>query len=151
MKPITLCLLIVLSISASAQMSAPQKLDAGKSIGKVTNFGTFVGELRYVPGNGDTLYTLMYRNYAYTEITDIQHLLFHGNAQVLDTLYATLRTVFLPENKGNKDYILHFNLGDDAVMVTPFKSMGTSAVMIQKGNGYALFTEKQLDKLFGKR
>lgn len=150
MKLIIFCLSLLCSASAYCQMSAPIKEAPSTLAGKVNNFGTFVGSLSYSIDDKDTVYDLCFRNYKYTTITELDHIRFGGEGGAVDSLFSLMRTVFADENRKNKDYAVTVTLGKEPISISTYRSMGIPAVMILNREGYGLFTEKQLAKLFGK-
>ena len=151
MKTLPIVILSLFCQYARGQMSGIVKNQPAHTVGKVVNIATFIGELDYDITADDTVYSLVYRNYEYSRIDDRQVITFSGKGHTVDSLYTAMSSVFLPENKKNKDYILQFTLGQTPVTVAPFRVMGSTVCSLHRGNSYALFTERQLDKLFGKR
>lgn len=101
--------------------------------------------------DNDTTYVLMYRNAEYQHIIDFRSISFTNEDNTLEQFYKLLKSVFLDENVKNKEYKVEFKLGDKDVSVSNFRMMGTSQSMFVTPRGYALFNEKEIDKLFGKK
>lgn len=118
---------------------------------KVTNMGTYIGGFSYsLEEDGkDTSYDLSFNNYKYQHITAIGHIYFSGEGHALDSLHALMKTVFLDENRKNKDYSIAVRLGKGLIQIGTYRVMGVTACMIQNDEGYGLFTEKQTERLFG--
>lgn len=152
MKLIIFCLSLLCVANCYSQMGSPVKEAPSTIVGKVTNMGTFIGQLAYaVDENKDSVYDLSFRNYKYTTITQIGHIRFSGEGHAVDSLYALMRTVFADENRKNKDYAVTVALGKQPISISTYRTMGTTTVMILNDEGHGLFTERQLDKLFGKQ
>lgn len=144
---LTLCALFLFGTS---QISQPTKLPPTVTIGKIAPLGSFVAELAYQVNNGDTAYTLSFNDASYTQINSIENVRFAGGENTVNELHKAFKSVFLSENKKNKDYIVHFTLGKDVVAISNTKSMGITSAMFLVRQAYFTLTEKQVDKLFGK-
>jgi hypothetical protein len=132
-------------------MGTPVKAKPEIVLTKVTNVGTYIGGISYtVESDGkDTSYDLSFNNYKYMHITAIGHIYFSGEGHALDSLHALMKTVFLEENRKNKDYMVTVQLGKGPISVGTYRTMGITACLIQNEEGYGLFTEKQVERLFG--
>lgn len=119
-------------------------------IGKVKTAGRFHSELSYTVDESDTTYRILYNNAEYQTITDIQSVSFDSDDDALNKLYSVFRSFFLDENKKNKDYKVSLKLGESNIVLSNFRSMGITTVLVSAPIGYFLITEKQIDKLFGK-
>ena len=152
MKHFFLLLIITASLPpiASGQITEAKKLEPRKTIGKNESLGAYV-ELYYRIGEEeDTTFVLMYQNKNYKTIVDIESITFFGGMDVIDKLYSYMTSVFLDENKKNKDYKVHFALGDKDVIVSNERTMGNNWVRFWTSDGYFVLNEKQVNKLFGK-
>lgn len=148
-----LTLMMVNIFCASGQISVPQKVTPSTLVGKIAPMGAFVAELSYKQNeadNKDTTYTLRFNNMKYTHIDAIESVSFSGVGNAASDLYKVFKSVFAPENKNNKDYIVQFMLGKEAVSISHTKGMGITSAMFVVKNAYFMLTEKQVDKLFGK-
>lgn len=146
-------IIILLPCICYTQISAPLKVSASITVGKIAPMGSFTAELSYQineKDTKDTIYTLRFNNAKYTHITSIESVRFSGVDNTVVELYKMFKSVFSEENKKNKDYIVQFNLGKDAVAVSSIKSMGITSAMFTYKEAYFSLTEKQVDKLFGK-
>ncbi len=133
-----------------SQISQPAKIPPTVTVGKIAPLGGFVAELSYQVNNGDTAYTLSFNDASYTQINSIENVRFSGGESTINELYKAFKSVFLSENKKNKDYMVHFTLGKDVVAISNTKSMGITSAMFLIRQAYFTLTEKQVDKLFGK-
>src|SRR5579871_2488125 len=142
-----------MTFSAFSQLQVEKPLKK-VSIGKVAPAGQFLAELYYyVPDDGDkdTTYSLMYKNQEYETLFDLQHLRFSSEGNTIKELYKLLQTFFTDENKKNKDYKVNIKLGQDQILLTNYRQMGIGSVFITTPKGYFILTERQVDKLFGKK
>jgi hypothetical protein len=123
-------------------------------IGKVKTGGIYLlASLEYVlDEQKDTVYTFNYRNLEYDKITVYHSFTFNNEGNTLDEFYNLLKTFFTDENKKNKDYKLSIKLSETPLILSNFRTMGVTSVMIYlgSGKGYVYLTERQVDKVFGK-
>ena len=134
--------LFFLPIISRAQLT---KLDAKDSlIGKVKRVGEECAWLEKAVMEGDTTYVLRYRNYEFTQITDIQYVSFKGWNTVHD-LYLTLIEALKKEKGEKANYIL----GENQIMLVTEKMLGKKWVTIYFANrGHTSFSERELASLF---
>lgn len=145
------CLLTTLS--HQGQIGTIQKSTPSVTVGKVAPVGTFIAELSLdinPVDDKDTTYTLKYRDYQFKQTVSIESIKFSGIGDTEDQLYNVFKSVFLEENRNNKEYLLKFTLGEKPVAIGNYKSMGTTMAIFMNGRSYFYLTDKQVDKLFGK-
>lgn len=142
-------ILLSVCFSASSQIEV-QATPKSIAIGKVKSGSTTLAELSYTVTDGDTLYTILYNNMEYKTLTDYQYLRFNEDGGTLNKLYEVIKSVFLDENKKNKDYSVSLKLGADQVVIGNIRLMGTTSALISGPKGYVYLTEKQVDKLFNR-
>ena len=150
MKQLLIAFVLLLSFQSFAQLQVKKASPATK-IGSVNSGGRFLAELSYKVEEGDTTYTLMYRNCEYKQILSIESVKFNSEGGTVEQLYTILKSVFSDENKKNKEYKVELRLGDTDVIISNFRMMGVSSAMFSTTKGYVYLTEGQLDKLFGKK
>lgn len=153
MKLPALLLSLLLSTASFAQLtiSKPSENKALEAkVGEVKNMGVFIADLTYRVAEKDTVYTIMYKNAAYTTLTDIKSISFESEGNTVNELYAAFKTFFSDENRKNKDYKLQLKLGETDVFLSNLRTMGVTRVMIFTARGHFYLTEKQLDTLFGR-
>lgn len=149
MRTLYLTLLVLISFVVNAQIEVKQT-PKWTTVGKVKNGMTYVAELQYMIEDKDTTYMVLYNNFKYQHITDIQSIVFANDDNTVQKFYDILKTFFSEENKKNKDYTINLKLGDSDVRLYNTRVMGVTSVSIYTDKGYFGITEKQLDKLFGK-
>lgn len=147
MKTLVLIFLLAPFVGFSQIQVMPKTQEI--TIGKVKRGGQFVAEIKQEIKDGDTLYFYMFQNAKYSTITDFQIIHFEGK-KTLDDLYTLLMSVFLEENKKNKEYKVDFNLGKSYCSIKTERMMGLTAVWFYTDKGYNSYTEKEINKLFGK-
>lgn len=146
---VLLLIIGLIPVYCAAQITTPMKAASMVPIGKIEIKGVFIAQLSYYAKNVDTTYSLQFHNQKYTEINDIQSIVFAGVDNACGQLYTVLKSAFLEENK-NKDYMVVFKLGDNKVSVSSYKIRGNYGVMFLTDDGYFIYSESQIDKLFGK-
>ena len=118
-------------------------------IGTIKPKRTISAELSYIiQDDSDTLYTIMFRNRKYDYILRMQSIHFSGHDGTLQSLYTICKSVFSDENKTKKDYKVQFKLGGEQVIVS---NKGMSSLMFSTEKGYFYLTDRQVDRLFGKK
>lgn len=146
MKYVFTLSLSLCSLFAQSQItikSTPKQNVIGKS-------GITEQLIQYIE-NDDTSYVFMFRNSKYQSIVDITQVVFKDVDSTLSSFYTLMKSVFLDENKKNKEYRVKFNLGNTEVIISTYLLMGKTSVWFWTSEGYAYFTEKEVDKIFGKR
>lgn len=143
MKQFILPFLLILSLASSGQITREEPVEK-TVIGSLRPAGKFLAELSFSIIEGDTVYSIMYRNLEYESLVDIQSIIFDGSDGVLDTMYNIIAEVFETKKK------ISFVLGEDRVQVYFHSTMGIKYVNVWGERGYFNLTRKQLDKLFGK-
>jgi hypothetical protein len=123
-------------------------------IGTIIPKRTISAELSYiVQDDRDTLYALMFRNRKYKYISRTITIHFSGRGATFQSLYIICKSVFLDKNKQNRNFKVEFKLGNEQVSVAKKRTMVSfrSLLMFSLGSAYCYLTERQVDKLFGKR
>jgi hypothetical protein len=142
--------LILTSLSPYAQIGV---IETKKpiTVGKVGGGAVaFVASLEYVKGDADVnKYMLYYNNLNYTQITDINKIVFNASENDLKQFYELLKAQFNAEKGTEKD----FQLGNEVINVTTKKMLGAPYIQIittdDGTTGFFNLTPKQLNKLFG--
>lgn len=142
-----LILAMLLPVVSKAQLEIT-KTEKSFDYSKVKRGGSLIAELTYKVDGADTVFTLLYRNAEYQQLIDFQSVVFNGGKQVLDGLETLLRSVFLEDNKKDKNYEVSFRLGDQDVIVSIIKTWGYISAMFFTHKGYCYLTEKDINKLF---
>ena len=148
-----LTIILLNALTATSQITTPQKVTPSTIVGKIAPMGAFVAELscrQNEVDDKDTTYTLRFNNMKYKHIDAIVSVDFSGIGNTVGDLYKAFKSVFAEENKKNKDYLVNFTLGKEPVAISNTKTMGVTSVMFLIKDAYFTLTEKQVDKLFGK-
>ena len=146
MKSIIIAISLLIAGNLFAQIGTPVKEIQSTIVGKVNPMNTFIAELNYSVKDKDTTYTLSFRDMKYEQITSIKSIQFSGEGNTVEQLYSLMKSVFLDENKKNKDYAVTVTLGSNLVSISHYRNM----VQFLVDNSNVFLTEKQIDKLFGK-
>lgn len=121
-------------------------------IGHVKKAGMFFAEIKYsIDKQQDTTYYYVFKNEKYSTLMDIKIVSFGSQNNTLNELYKLYKLGFAEENRNNKDFSVRFKLGTSDVYLSSYKIMGIVAVTFNSPDGYITFTEKEVDRLFGKR
>ncbi|WP_160135964.1 hypothetical protein [Chryseobacterium sp. c4a] len=153
MKKIILLLGVTFSSVTFAQItdiSNVVKAMECESIGKVSPLGVFMGEMKKCSGD---VYEFSYRDYKYSQITDIKRFSFADKDGAYEYLYNTL---IKGMNELPKDKVV-LKLPDALLHLKFEKSLGIPCVTIFHTSEAGVvgmsqtFTKKQIDKLFGKK
>lgn len=148
MKVLLSAALTLFCLSIFGQIEIREK-DNAIVIGEIKRGGSFTANIKQRIENTDTVYTYMFKNGKYQNIVDLQYITFTGQ-KTLSDLYTLLKSVYLPENKKNTDYRVGFKLGKTECSVRTERVMGITATMFWTEKGYNSYSEKEIDKLFGK-
>jgi hypothetical protein len=155
MKKIIQVLMVTFLVinKTNAQISVTSVNNKAKVVvGKVAPMGAFIADLTYKIEGVDTIYTFCHHNQKYKTLTDINCVVFLARDNTFESLYTLLKSVFLDENRKNKEYLVTFKLMDDGYVIKTRRDMGVTQVQFSNESftEYVSFTEKQVDKLFGK-
>ena len=153
MKKLITAAMLLLSVGCFAQISQIEKAPEQKIVGKIAPMGSFIAELTWSPMSErpqDSTYTLMFRNQKFKTLNEREYVIFLGVEGTFGQLYGVFKSVFAPENKSNKDYMVSFKLGNTDVTIAHYQTMGIVGAMFMAKNAYVVLTESQVDKLFGK-
>lgn len=141
--------LIILIFATTVQAQIEVKKSQEKFI--VGNYKATGSELvGLIDEYKDTTYLLVFRNARYKTIFDFQMVGFKNEGNTLEVFYTLLKSVYLDENIKNKDYNVKFKLGGIDVSVSTVRISGITSAMFFTPKGYAMFSEKEIDKIFGK-
>ena len=149
----TLMISFLVINNTNAQISVTSVNNKAKVVvGKIAPMGAFIADLTYKIEGVDTIYTFCHHNQKYKTLTDINCVVFLGRDNTFESLYTLFKSVFLEENRKNKDYLVSFKLLDDGYVIRTRRDMGVTQVQFSNESftEYVSFTEKQVDKLFGK-
>ncbi len=142
--------LLMISLGSLAQLEE-KEIAGWEVIGKLQFGGITKAKMQYTLSGADTTYMLLVKDAGEQDRKKYFSVVFKGINGTYEKLYTILKSFFLPENKKNKKYIRAFDLGDTGVSVQHYRLIDGRAVMFYTRDGYAYWTERDIDKLFGKR
>lgn len=145
-KTITILFIFICAgVSAQLKVIEPTK---HKVIGEHSDMMGNHMKYLYAVIDGDTVYSIVFRNRKYTEITDMESVSFAALHGENEALYKILNDSFSEENKG-ENYKFEFTLGSNHVILSHLNGMSNWTIF-WTDKGYFYFKQKHLDKLFGK-
>jgi hypothetical protein len=116
------------------------------------HFGAMTrAKMQYTLNGTDTTYMLLAKDAGEKDEKKYFSIVFKGADGTYEKLYLILKSFFLPENKKDKKYMRVFDLGKTGVSVQHYRLVDGRGIMFYTRDGYALWTERDIDKLFGKR
>lgn len=154
MKKIMLLLLCTVLVPAitNAQIKVDKTYDY-QYIGEARTLNGRIAQLKKAVDNSvqppTGYYVLNFRNMEYQYLISFESVIFEGDKN-LDDLYNILMSVFDPQNIGNKDYRVSFDLGGYRCSVANFSMLGMNLVYFSNGKGYVYLKKRQVKKLFNR-
>jgi hypothetical protein len=149
-KILTSLLFCIIAVAGHAQieMAKPAKWS---TIGEVKSIGKTLAKLEYRIDSGDTLYFLLMKDFTKQQETNYFSVNFKGTGNTFSTLYGLLKSFFEDDNRKDKDYMKTFKLGETGVNLQHCTLIARHGVRLTTKEGYINLSEKDIDKLFGKR
>ena len=141
--------MLITSLSTIAQLE--ERSSAGwKLIGRLHFGGITKAKIEYLANGPDTTYSLFIKDVRDQPKNNYFSISFKNTNRTYDKLYTILKSFFLPENKKDKKYSRTFDLGNAGVNVQHYRLITGRGIMFYTKNGYTYWSEKDIDKLFGK-
>ena len=149
-KIISTFFLFFLVYSVSAQIQMADKAD-WYPVGQVKSIGTLIAKLEYSTAGNDTTYFLLMKDFKKQQEVNYFSLKFRSTGNACSQLYALLKSFFEDANRKNKDYMQTFKLGNTGVNLQHCTLIAKHGVRLTTNEGYINLSEKDIEKLFGKR
>lgn len=149
-KTILLLLLTLLSFTGFTQIEMKEPAD-WVLIGQLKFGGITKAKLQYINSGTDTTYMLFIKDVREEPKNNYFAVNFKGIDETYNKLYAVLKSFFLKENKKNRNYSKTFKLGDSGVNIQHHRLLTAPGIMFTTSDGYAYFTENDINKLFDKK
>lgn len=149
-KKVCLFCLLLASVRASAQLKELPMPRDWQLLGQVKYVGAAKATLEFMPGNPDTTYLLLMRDYRY-ELKNYFSIRFNGSGGTLENFYTILLSFFQKENRKNKNYVKLFSLGNVKVHVQHYRQLTAHQVMLTTDDGTILLGEGEIKRLFGRK
>lgn len=150
-----LCVLICFITGTNAQVEI-SNIKQPVRIGESKNGPYSIAKLTYLvdeTNNNDTTYTFAFRDSRFKERMEYAAVSFKSDGNAKDDFYSIISTVFSNENKRNKQYEVHFKLGNELVQVKNFRFTGiTYAMIVFNGKSQTIpLLKSAVNKTFGKK
>ncbi len=141
-------LLLLIAVATNAQLVEKQ---AGEwqPIGKLKFGGIVKASMEFTNTGSDTTYLLFVKDFRDQPKDNYFSIKFKNTGGTYNRLYTILKSFFLSENKNNKAYVRTFDLGNTVVNVSHKRLITSRGIMFFTRDGYANWSEKDIDKLFG--
>ncbi len=143
-------LLCIFALSIHAQIEMAETANWEK-IGEVKSLGTTLAKLEYKITDADTVYFLLMKDFKKQQEVNYFSLKFKGTGGAYSQFYQLLKSFFTDDNRKNKEYMQTFKLGSEGVNLQHCTLIGRHGVRLTTRDGYINLSEKDIDKLFGKR
>jgi len=150
LKTITSVLLFFAANSLAAQITMADKAD-WYPVGQVKSIGTLIAKLEYSIDGSDTTYFLLMKDFKKQQEVNYFSLKFKATGNACAQFYQLLKSFFDDTNRKNKDYMQTFTLGNAGVNLQHCTLIAKHGVRLTTREGYINLSEKDIDKLFGKR
>ena len=148
-KVLLLAIISHLSLSGFGQLQEATPAE-WTSIGKLKFGGITKAKLEYKTNGRDTVYLLFVKDVREHPKDNYFSISFRNIDGTYEKLYEILKSFFSGENKKNKKYSRTFMLGDKAVNIQHHLLITGRGIMFHTEDGYTYWSEKDVDKLFGK-
>lgn len=148
-KMIPVAMLVTASLTGSAQIEERESAD-WKVIGRLKFGGITKAKMEYTTAGTDTTYFLFIKDARDQPKDNYFGITFKSIDGTYEKLYGILKSFFLPENKKDKKYSRSFNLGNTGVHVQHRQLITSRGIMFSTTEGHTYWSEKDVDKLFGK-
>lgn len=144
-------LFFIITDSVTAQIKMAEKSD-WYLVGQVKSLGTVIAKLEYsLNSDNDTTYFLLMKDFKKQREVNYFSIKFQGTGSACSQFYELLKSFFTDENKANKYYSQTFTLGKTGVNLQHCILIAKHGVRLTTTEGYINLSEKDIDKLFGKR
>ena len=156
MKMLLLQCLLLGCIGGYGQLTELKPAAEWQTIAEVKVLTASKAKLAYLPGT-DSVYLLtlkdekVLKNSRDMAVVNYYHVRFNGEHDTLFNLYLLLKSFFLPANQKDKNYQKTFALGTTTVQVQHFNNLTGKNIMFVTKDGYTMFSEREIDKLFGSK
>ncbi len=150
MKRIILVSILVIGCLAGHSQIEERESADWKLIGRLKFGGITKAKMEYINSGADTTYLLFIKDVREQPKNNYFSITFKNTGGTYNKLYSILKSFFLKENKKNKKYSRTFNLGTTGVNVQYYRLIGGLGIMFYTSDGYTYWSEKDIDKLFGK-
>ena len=148
-KIVLLGFIIVTSLISQAQLEEGEAAD-WKIIGALKFGGITKAKMQYINDGSDTTYLLFVKDVREQPKNNYFSIRFKNTDDTYAKLYSILKSFFLNEHKKDRKYSRTFKLGDTGVNVQHYRLITGRGIMFYTSDGYTYWSERDVDKLFGK-
>lgn len=143
----------VLCICFSAAFAQIEEQQSAKweIIGELKTLGITKAKMEFIASGSDTTFLLLMKDMHRREDTDYFSIKFNSTGDTFSKFYELLKSFFIEENRKNRDYMRTVKLGSTMVNFQHNPLIGGPGVRITTNEGYVNLTQRDIDKLFGKR
>lgn len=121
------------------------------TIGQVKSLGALIAKSEYSINDKDTTYFFLLKDFKKQQEVNYFSLKFQSTGNACSQFYTLLKSFFDEDNRKNKDYMQTFTLGNIGVNLQHCTLIAKHGVRLTTKDGYINLSEKDIDKLFGKR
>jgi hypothetical protein len=148
-KNILFLILLTTSLLANAQLIEKETAD-WQTIGQLKFGGITKAKVQYTASGSDTTYFLFIKDVRDQPKDHYFSITFKNLDGTFEKFYDILKSFFLEENKKNRNYSRTFKLGDKGVNIQYHLLITGRGIRFTTSDGYTYWSEKDIDKLFGK-
>jgi hypothetical protein len=143
-------IIVLAAFAVPAQLKIADKADWNMK-GQVKSVGMLIAKLEYSITEGDTTWFLLMKDFKKQEEVNYFSIRFQSTGNACTQLYELLKSFFTDKNRANKNYMQTFTLGNAGVNLQHCALIAKHGVRLTTREGYINFSEKDIDKLFGRR
>lgn len=140
----------MIAVTAPAQIKMADNAD-WYLVGEVRSLGTTLAKMEYINSGNDTTYFLLMKDFKKQQEVNYFSVKFKGTGNAFSQFYELLKSFFADDNRKNKNYMQTFTLGTEGVNLQHCTLIAKHGVRLTTRDGYINLSEKDIDKLFGKR
>jgi hypothetical protein len=144
---------LVLSACCTAAFAQIEEQQSAKweTIGELKTLGITKAKMQFVASGSDTTFLLLMKDMHRHEDTNYFSIKFNSTGNTFGKFYDLLKSFFIEENRKNRDYMRTVKLGSTMVNFQHNPLIGGPGVRITTNDGYVNLTQRDIDRLFGKR
>jgi hypothetical protein len=121
-----------------------------QTIGQLKFGGIIKAKLEYTASGNDTTYFLLIKDVREQPKDNYFSITFKNIDGTFEKFYTILKSFFLEENKKNRNYSRTFKLGNKGVSIHYHLLITGRGIRFTTSDGYTYWSEKDIEKLFGK-
>lgn len=142
--------ILLRTLVVPAQIKMADKAD-WNVLGEVKSVGSLIAKLEYSVAANDTTWFLLMKDFKKQQEVNYFSIRFQSTGNACTQFYELLKSFFTDDNRANKNYMQTFTLGNTGVNLQHCTLIAKHGVRLTTRDGYINLSEKDIDKLFGKR